>query len=59
MLGDQLSEDLGRGLLTTYALPFEVAGMLLLVVMIGAAYLAKGRHDALGGEGGEEGEGAS
>lgn len=36
--------DLGRNLLSKYSLPFELAGVLLLVVMIGAAYLAKGRH---------------
>ena len=43
--------DLGRSLLGKYALPFEVAGVLLLVVMIGAAYIAKGRQaDAGKGE---------
>jgi len=36
--------DLGRNLLGKYALPLELAGVLLLVVMIGAAYIAKGRH---------------
>ena len=35
--------DLGRSLLGEYMLPFEMAGVLLLVVMIGAAYLAKSR----------------
>ena len=33
--------DLGKSLLTTFLVPFEVASVLLLVVMIGAAYLAK------------------
>ncbi len=32
---------LGKALLTNYLVPFEVASVLLLVVMIGAAYLAK------------------
>ena len=32
---------IGRELLTTYLAPFEVASVLLLVVMIGAAYLAR------------------
>jgi len=36
--------ELGVGLLTKYVLPFELAGVLLLVVMIGAAYMAKGRQ---------------
>lgn len=34
---------IGRGLLTEYVVPFEVAGVLLLVVMIGAAYMARKR----------------
>lgn len=33
--------DVGNALLTTYLAPFEVASVLLLVVMIGAAYLAR------------------
>jgi len=33
--------SLGHELLTTYLVPFEVASVLLLVVMIGAAYLAR------------------
>lgn len=33
--------DLGRGLLTTYLVPFEVAGVLLMIVMVGAAHLAR------------------
>ena len=33
--------EIGRGLLTTYLVPFEVASVLLLVVMIGAAYIAR------------------
>lgn len=39
--------ELGQNLLSKYALPFELAGVLLLVVMIGAAYIAKGRHSDL------------
>lgn len=38
-------EHLGRELLTTYLVPFEVASVLLLVVMIGAAYLARQEKD--------------
>lgn len=33
--------DIGRRLLTTYVIPFEVAGVLLFVVMVGAAHLAR------------------
>jgi NADH-quinone oxidoreductase subunit J len=37
---------LGQALLGDYLVPFELASVVLLVVMIGAAYLAKGRkHD--------------
>lgn len=35
---------LGRGLLGTYLVPFELASVVLLAVMIGAAFLAKGRR---------------
>ena len=31
----------GERLLTTYLVPFEVAGVLLMIVMVGAAYLAR------------------
>lgn len=34
-------EHIGRELLTTYLVPFELASVLLLAVMIGAAYLAR------------------
>ncbi len=34
-------EQIGRSLLTTYLVPFELASVLLLAVMIGAAYLAR------------------
>jgi len=34
-------EMVGHALLSEYLLPFEVAGVLLLVVMIGAAYMAR------------------
>lgn len=33
--------DLGHRLLTTYLVPFEVAGVLLMIVMVGAAHLAR------------------
>jgi len=36
---------LGQALLGDYLVPFELASVLLLVVMIGAAYLAKGRRE--------------
>jgi NADH:ubiquinone oxidoreductase subunit 6 (subunit J) len=36
-------QTLGRALLTTYLVPFEVAAVLLLLVMIGAAYMARRR----------------
>ena len=35
---------LGRELLTTYLLPFEVAGVTLLLCLVGAAYLVR-RHE--------------
>ncbi|MGH7214250.1 MAG: NADH-quinone oxidoreductase subunit J, partial [Tepidisphaeraceae bacterium] len=35
---------LGQALLGDYLIPFEVVSVLLLVVMIGAAYLAKARR---------------
>lgn len=38
-------EDLGRRLLTTYVLPFEAAGVVLFVVMVGAAHLARERRE--------------
>lgn len=40
---------LGVALLGDYLVPFELASVLLLVVMIGAAYLAKGRRRETGG----------
>jgi NADH-quinone oxidoreductase subunit J len=36
-------DSLGQALLGDYLVPFELSSVLLLVVMIGAAYLAKGR----------------
>lgn len=38
-------EAIGRALLSTHILPFEVAGVLLLVVMIGAAFMARKRGE--------------
>ena len=35
--------DIGRAMLTEYLVPFEVAAVLLLVVMIAAAYMARRR----------------
>ena len=37
-------DTLGQILLGDYLVPFEIVSVLLLVVMIGAAYLAKGRR---------------
>lgn len=37
-------DKLGQALLGDFLIPFELASVLLLVVMIGAAYLAKGRR---------------
>ena len=36
-------EVLGAALLTTYLAPFEIAAVLLLIVMIGAAYMGRRR----------------
>lgn len=33
--------DIGRALLTRYIVPFEVAGVVLMIVMVGAAHLAR------------------
>lgn len=39
-------DKLGQALLGDFLIPFEVISVLLLVVMIGAAYLAKGRRES-------------
>lgn len=46
-------ENLGTALLSAngYAVPFELVSLLLLAVMIGAAYLAKGRRSPDAAEG--------
>lgn len=36
---------IGRTLLTTYLVPFEVAGVLLMIVLVGAAHLARQEKD--------------
>lgn len=38
------SEALARSLFTTYSLPFEMAGILLLVAIVGAVVMAKNRN---------------
>ena len=44
-LPNELREAMvGLALLGDYLLPFELASMILLAVMIGAAYLAKSRR---------------
>ena len=40
-LASPLAPFLGRALLTTYALPFEVVSILLLAGMVGAIVLAR------------------
>jgi NADH-quinone oxidoreductase subunit J len=42
--------ELGQILLGDFLVPFEIVSVLLLVVMIGAAYLAKGRRHEPGSE---------
>lgn len=39
------AEKIGVGILTEYLLPFEIASVLLLVVLIGAAYLSRKSKD--------------
>jgi len=39
--GEPTSEGLGRLLLTDYVVPFEFASLLLLVALVGAAYLVR------------------
>lgn len=41
--------QLGIGFLTTYLLPFEIVSVHLLVVLIGAAYLARAKRRPKGG----------
>jgi len=41
--GNYPMDELGRALLGDFLVPFELISVVLLVVMIGAAYLAKGR----------------
>ncbi len=43
VVGYDRVETIGKGLLSLYLAPFEVAAVLLLVVMIGAAYIARRR----------------
>jgi len=40
------SEELSRTLFSNYLLPFEIASVLLLVAMVGAVVMAKGRKRA-------------
>ncbi|MCC6575574.1 MAG: NADH-quinone oxidoreductase subunit J [Planctomycetes bacterium] len=42
---------LGDALLTSYILPFEIASLVLLVALVGSAYLARRREDESGIEG--------
>jgi len=43
--GDPIA-NLGRALLTTYVLPFEVASLLLLMALVGAIIIAREREEA-------------
>ena len=43
--------ELGVGFLSTYLLPFEIISVHLLVVLIGAAYLARAKRRPAGGRG--------
>lgn len=43
-------ETVGKGLLTRFLVPFEVAAVLLLVVMVGAAFMARRRSRRGDGE---------
>ncbi|WMJ74472.1 NADH-quinone oxidoreductase subunit J [Cytophagaceae bacterium ABcell3] len=40
---DSTVQTIGKNLMTTYLLPFEVAAVLLLIALIGAAYIAAGK----------------
>ena len=44
-VADATVKEVGVGLLSRYMVPFEVAAVLLLVVMIGAAYMARRREE--------------
>lgn len=39
--GDPTTREIGRALMTDYILPFEIISVLLLVVLCGAAYVAR------------------
>ena len=41
----ETAEPLGMFLLSEYILPFEIVSVLLLIVLIGAAYIARRDHD--------------
>ncbi|MGB5932248.1 MAG: NADH-quinone oxidoreductase subunit J [Anaerolineae bacterium] len=45
-IGGQPIADLGRALLTTYVLPFEVASLLLLMALVGAIIIAREQEEA-------------
>jgi NADH-quinone oxidoreductase subunit J len=44
LTGDSKLRQIGLGLLTEYAFPFELAGVFLLIALIGATFVAK-NHD--------------
>ncbi len=41
--GHEMVAEIGRWFLSAYLVPFQVAGVLLLIVMVGAAYMARKR----------------
>ena len=45
-IGSDPIANLGRALLTTYVLPFEVASLLLLMALVGAIIIAREREEA-------------
>lgn len=47
--GAPTSEEIGALFMSRYILPFEVVSVLLLVAMVGATYLARGREERQGG----------
>jgi NADH-quinone oxidoreductase subunit J len=44
--GQPTTREIGRALLTDYILPFEIISVLLLVVLCGAAYVARREKEA-------------
>ncbi len=45
-VAEATSRDIGRGFMTTWLLPFEVASILLLGALVGALHLARRREES-------------